>query len=175
MPNAPSDESPIIADPRQVAWRLLLTVHAYACRKIDRELQEAGVLSFDDYDVLLTLNEADGETLRMSELAEAVLLSNSGMSRRVTTLVKSGLVAKTQSKTDARVFRVKLTPKGRRALDQTWEIYKPMIDTVFANFLSKTEAHTMSKMLQTILDGTDLQQHRNLLENNMTDAPKHKR
>lgn len=172
MLNVAPDDLATIVDPRQIAWRLLLTVHAHACRKIDGELQKSKVLSFDDYDVLLTLNEAEGETLRMSELAEAVLLSNSGISRRVTTLVTSGLVAKTQSKSDARVFRVKLTPKGRRALDKTWEKYRPMIDQLFADFLTETEAHTMSKMLQKILDGTGLQQHQNLLQNKMTDAPK---
>lgn len=88
----------------QVAWRLLLTVHAHAYRQIDDELQKSGLLTFNDYDVLLTLNEAPKETLRMSELAEAVLLSNSGMSRRVTTLVNSGLVTRTQSRNDGRVF-----------------------------------------------------------------------
>ena len=44
--------------PQQVAWRLFLTVHALATRRIDGELLAAGVLSFDDYDVLLTVNEA---------------------------------------------------------------------------------------------------------------------
>ena len=42
--------------PQQVAWRLFLTVHALATRRIDEQLLAAGVLSFDDYDVLLTVN-----------------------------------------------------------------------------------------------------------------------
>lgn len=161
-----------MADPRQVAWRLLLTIHAHACRKIDSGLQAAGVLSFDDYDVLLTLNEAQHETLRMSELAQAVLLSNSGISRRVTALVAAGLVTKTQSKNDGRVFRVKLTAKGRRSLTSTWDQYKPMIDEIFSKFLTEKEAHTMATLLQKILSGTGLPQHQNLLGNGMTDAPK---
>lgn len=175
MPTANPQETATEAEPHQIAWRLLLTIHAHAYREIDRELQAAGVLSFDDYDVLLTLNEAENETLRMSELAEAVLLSNSGMSRRVAALVSSGLVTRKQSKSDGRVFRVSLTAKGRRALDKTWEIYRPRIEEIFTKHLSDKEARTMAALLQKVLMGTGLEQHRGLLHEGMTDAPKIRR
>lgn len=172
MPSAATIKLSTAADPRQVAWRMLLTLHAHTVRSIDSGLQRANVLSFDDYDVLLTLNEAENETLRMSDLAEAVLLSNSGMSRRVTALVASGLVTRRKSRNDGRVFRVKLTPKGRRALDETWKLYEPMIDEVFSKFLSESEAVTLGILLQKILNGTGSDKHRGLLENGLTDAPK---
>ncbi|MEP2774851.1 MAG: MarR family transcriptional regulator [Luteolibacter sp.] len=158
----------------QVAWRLLLTVHAHAYRRIDDELQKSGLLTFNDYDVLLTLNEAEKETLRMSELAEAVLLSNSGMSRRVTALVNSGLVTRTQSKNDGRVYWVKLTTKGRKAIVNTWKAYKPLIEDLFSQHLSEAEAKTMAQLLQKVLTGTGLPQYRELLKKHMTDAPKPK-
>jgi len=172
MADTHTPDSATMVDTRQIAWRLLLTFHAHSYRKIDIDLQLAGVLAFDDYDVLLTLNEAKNETLRMSELAEAVLLSNSGMSRRVTALVASGLVTRTQSRSDGRVFRVKLTAKGRKALDATWLCYRPLIDDIFSRFLTVEEATTMAELLQKILDGTGLDRHRDLLKNGMTDAPK---
>jgi DNA-binding MarR family transcriptional regulator len=172
MPATLSTLPATLNDPRQIAWRLLLTVHAHAYRRIDADLQRAGALSFDDYDVLLTLNEAENETLRMSELAEAVLLSNSGMSRRVTALVAAGLVTRKQSERDGRVFRVKLTAKGRKALDATWKRYRPLIDDVFSRFLTEKEALVMAELLQKILHGTGLERHRDLLEKGMTDAPK---
>jgi DNA-binding MarR family transcriptional regulator len=172
MATVKPEEMATAAEPHQIAWRLLLTLHAHAYREIDRNLQAAGVLSFDDYDVLLTLNEVENETLRMSELAEAVLLSNSGMSRRVTGLVGSGLVTRKQSKSDGRVFRVSLTAKGRKALGRTWEIYRPLIEDIFTRHLSDREAHTMAVLLQKVLMGTGLEQHRGLLRKAMTDAPK---
>ena len=172
MPATQSEIKGTQTDPRQVAWRLLLTIHTHTYRRIDADLQRAGVLSFDDYDVLLTLNEAENETLRMSELAEAVLLSNSGMSRRVNTLVDAGLVTRRKSKSDGRVFRVRLTAKGRKALESTWKRYEPLINEVFSQFLSEKDANTMATLLQKILTGTGLPQYRSLLENGMTDAPK---
>lgn len=174
MPLQQMSETHQPTESHQVAWRLLLTVHAHTYRRIDDELQKSGHLSFNDYDVLLTLNEAQNETLRMSELAEAVLLSNSGMSRRVTALVNSGLVTRTQSKNDGRVFWVKITTKGRNAIIRTWRAYKPLIENLFSQHLSTKEAETMALLLQKILNGTGLAQYRSLLEKKMTDAPKPK-
>lgn len=56
------------------AWRLLLTVHAMLTREVDQALRAAGQLSFEAYDVLITLQEAPGGKMRMSDLAGATLL-----------------------------------------------------------------------------------------------------
>lgn len=158
--------------PQHVAWRLFLTVHALACRRIDESMLEAGCLSFDDYDVLLTVNEAEGETLRMSELAEAVLLSNSGMSRRVARLVERGLLHREQSRNDARVFRVRLSRAGKLALDEAWEIYRGMIEDSFIRLVTPAEAMQLGRIFQRVLDRVGTARHRGLLEANVTDAPK---
>lgn len=157
---------------QQVAWRMFLTVHAIATRQIQESLLAADALSFDDYDVLLTLQEADDETLRMSELADAVLLSNSGMSRRVMRLVEQGLLHRTQSRDDGRVFRVSLTRAGRAALTKTWKIYQPLIEEKFASLLTQDEAVTLSAIFQRVLNVIGTERHQGLLAAGLTDAPK---
>ncbi len=159
-------------DSQQVAWRLFLTVHALATRQINESLLAADSLSFDDYDVLLTVNEAVGDTLRMSELAGAVLLSNSGMSRRVARLVERGLLHREQSSHDGRVFRVRLSRTGRAALFETWEIYRELIEQKFAKLITPGEAEVLGVIFQRILVGIGTDQHRGLLEEGLTDAPK---
>lgn len=162
----------IDAQPQQVAWRLFLTVHALAYRRIDEGLLAADCLSFDDYDVLLTVNEAEGETLRMSELAEAVLLSNSGMSRRVARLVERDLLHREQSSHDGRVFRVRLSRAGRKALDKSWNVYSGLIEETFASHLTSTEAKLLGSIFQRVLNRIGTEQHQGLLEAGMTDEPK---
>lgn len=157
---------------QQVAWRLFLTVHALACRQIDDGLRAAGTISFDDYDVLLTVNEAPGEALTMSGLADAVLLSKSGMSRRVTRLVDRGLLLRQQSRSDARVFQVRLSAAGRRALDKAWKVYEPLIEQYFAEMLTNQEAEQIGEVFQRVLDRIGSDSHKHLLKNQMTDAPK---
>jgi len=171
----PAPALPAKAAPQQVAWRLFLTVHALACRRIDAGLLAAGDISFDDYDVLLTLNEAPDETLRMSELAGAVLLSNSGMSRRVARLVERGLLHRAQCQEDGRVFRIRLSRAGRKALEKAWATYSGLIAETFATHLSGPEASVMAELFQRILDRTGNDHHRGLLAAGVTDAPKPRR
>jgi DNA-binding MarR family transcriptional regulator len=160
------------APPQQVAWRLFLTVHALAYRRIDDGLLDKDCLSFDDYDVLLTVNESEGETLRMSELAEAVLLSNSGMSRRVARLVERGLLHRDQCVQDGRVFRVRLSGAGRKALDKAWGVYSGLIEETFASHVSEAEAKSLARIFQRILDRIGSERHRGLLDAGVTDEPK---
>ncbi|MBB5350920.1 DNA-binding MarR family transcriptional regulator [Haloferula luteola] len=157
--------------PQHVAWRLFLTVHALAVRGIDQGLRDHAPLSLDDYDVLLTLQEAPDGSLRMSELAEAVLLSNGGMTRRVARLLEKGYLKKTQSLDDARVFRVGLTRRGRRALEASWVAYRPLIESHFATHLSDAEARQFGEWMQRLLDHLGGPAHRGLLERQVTDAP----
>ena len=170
-PTLPELEAP----PQQVAWRLFLTVHALAYRRIDDGLVSKDCISFDDYDVLLTVNESVGETLRMSELAEAVLLSNSGMSRRVARLVERGLLHRDQCAQDGRVFRVRLSRAGRKALDKAWEVYSGLIEETFASHVNETEAKALARIFQRMLDRIGSERHRGLLAAGVTDAPKRRR
>jgi DNA-binding MarR family transcriptional regulator len=167
-------ETVVSVEPQQVAWRLFLTVHALAYRRIDGGLAQAGCLSFDDYDVLLTVQEAKGETLMMSELAKAVLLSNSGMSRRVARLEERGLLHRDQCQEDGRVFRVRLSKAGLKALNEAWEVYRGLIEESFANHLSDREAKMLGEIFQRILDRIGTEQHRGLLEAGVTDSPQRK-
>ncbi|TAG07423.1 MAG: MarR family transcriptional regulator [Verrucomicrobia bacterium] len=157
---------------QQVAWRLFLTVHALATRRIDSGLLAENCISFDDYDVLLTINEASGETLRMSELAEAVLLSNSGMSRRVARLAERGLLHRDQCAHDGRVFRVRLSKAGRKALENAWLVYRGLIEESFASFVNEDEAVVLGKVFQRILNGIGSDKYQGVLEAQLTDAPK---
>lgn len=160
------------SEPQHVAWRLFLTVHALACRRVDEALSDAGCISFDDYDVLLTVNEAAGETMRMSELAEAVLLSNSGMTRRVARLVERGLLHREQSRSDGRVFRVSLSDAGKKSLDEAWEIYREVLDEAFIRLVTRDEAKRMGRIFQRVLDRIGTENHEGLLDAGVTDAPK---
>ena len=52
-------------------------------------------MSVADYGVLVQLSEEDGGRMRMSELADRLLLSPSGLTRRLDGLVSAGLVERT--------------------------------------------------------------------------------
>ena len=98
------------------AWQALLHAHHHVTRRLDADLRQEHGLSFGDYDVLLRLARATEGCMRMTELADRVMLSPSGLTRVVDRLVKDGLVRRDRFEGDARVMLVGLTDDGRRLL-----------------------------------------------------------
>ena len=97
-------------------WRLFLRAHAQIVRRLESDLMDRHGLPLAWYDVLARLVEADGHRLRMSELADRVMLSPSGLTRLVGRMVEAGLVAREPSESDARGFYAVLTDEGYERL-----------------------------------------------------------
>lgn len=93
-------------------WRSFLRAHAHITRVLETELLAAQRLSLASYDVLVQLSEAPNRRLRMTELADAVLLSRSGVTRLVDRLERSGLVARARVDSDGRGVVAVLTQLG---------------------------------------------------------------
>jgi DNA-binding MarR family transcriptional regulator len=94
------------------AWRAFLRAHAVVTRALEAELLAAEDLSLAAYDVLVQLVEAPQRRLRMTELADAVLLSRSGVTRLVDRLEQSGLVHRCRVEGDGRGVAAELTDAG---------------------------------------------------------------
>ncbi len=139
-------------DTKKAAWRLFLTARARLLDRIDRDLAAAGVLPWDWYDVLLTLEEAEGGTLRMGQLADAVLVSRSGLTRLVDRLEAAGYLRRAHSSTDRRAIDVTITEAGLRERERTWPAYRDAIARHFARFLGPQEARSMAAAFRRMLD-----------------------
>jgi DNA-binding MarR family transcriptional regulator len=98
------------------SWRTFLRAHALVNRALEAELVAEQQLSLAAYDVLVQLYEAPGHRLRMTELADAVLLSRSGVTRLVDRLEKSGLVSRCPVAGDGRGVAAELTETGANRL-----------------------------------------------------------
>src|SRR5215210_698597 len=95
------------------AWRGFLRTYSTLVRELDEELTERHRLPISSYDVLVQLDEAPEGRLRMSALADAVLLSRSGLSRLVTRLEGQGLIERVECAADARGSFAAITDAGR--------------------------------------------------------------
>ncbi len=94
------------------AWRAFLRAHATIIRELESELVAEQRLSLAAYDVLVQLAEAPERRLRMTELADAVLLSRSGVTRLVDRLERAGLVTRARVADDGRGVAAQLTDAG---------------------------------------------------------------
>jgi len=133
------------------AWRTFITAHATVVDLIERDLLEARQLPLSSYDVLLALVEAPDRRLRMHELAQAVVLSRSGLTRLVDRLEHEGLLRRDRSGSDRRATYAVLTLKGFRAFRRAWPIYAQGIVKHFVQYLAQQELATLTEVLERVL------------------------
>ena len=145
------DQRPPRETPGQVAWSMLLQAQARLVRRIDEELAGQDVISTDLYDVLLTVELADGQRVRLSELADRVLLSRSGLTRLVDRCEKLGLLTRERCREDRRGAYAVLTDAGRAALRKAWPLYRGAIERHFVAHLRDGEAEVIGRALARVL------------------------
>jgi DNA-binding MarR family transcriptional regulator len=96
----------------EAAWRAFARAILVVPRLLGAELLETHGLTMAEYSVLMNLSEAPQRSMRMSELAAAVALSGSGLTRVVERLAHQGLVERSRAQTDARGQVAHLTDAG---------------------------------------------------------------
>jgi DNA-binding MarR family transcriptional regulator len=116
------------------------------------ELAAAGVIPSDLYDVLLALDRAPDRRLRLSDLADHVVLSRSGLTRLVDRLEKQGLLRRERCPEDRRGAFAVLTEAGLDALRKAWPVYRDAIERHFVSHLQGEEAITLRRALARVLD-----------------------
>src|SRR5256714_12867261 len=79
-------------DPERAAWTGFLRAHSRITKALDRELAAAHDLPLSEYDVHVQLALTEDGRLRMSDLADAIVLSPSGLTRLGDRLARRGLL-----------------------------------------------------------------------------------
>jgi DNA-binding MarR family transcriptional regulator len=135
------------------AWRGFLRVHAALVRELDRELEEAHGLPLTHYEVLLHLWNAPERRLRMSDLAQSVLLSQSGVTRLVDRLEAAGLVLRAPCAADRRVLYAQLTDAGRARLEEARPTHLAGVRARFLSRFDETELALLAEAWERLQPG----------------------
>jgi DNA-binding MarR family transcriptional regulator len=143
------------ADPRLDTWRTFLHAHAKLTRRLDDELRAAHGLSLAEYDALVQLAQAPGRRLRMSVLADRVLLSRSGITRLVDRLVADGMVERTTCTTDARGAEASLTRAGVDRLRAASTTHLDGVRRYFLDSIDADDRQAVDRGLGHVLAGLD--------------------
>lgn len=94
------------------AWRGFLRIHREITDALNNRLSSRHGLTLLHYGVLITLITVPDRRMRMTDIADRVLTSPSGMTRAVARLADQGLVEREQDADDRRSYLVWLTPAG---------------------------------------------------------------
>jgi DNA-binding MarR family transcriptional regulator len=129
-----------LPDSRELAaWREFLRAHSRLTRMLEAELVTDAQLSLAAYDVLVQLAEAPCRRLRMTDLADALLLSRSGVTRLVDRLERIDLVERSRAAGDGRGVVAGLTERGLARLRAASDVHLAGISRHFATRLDGGE------------------------------------
>ena len=151
QPTRDIPKAPAFTELELDAWRGFLRTHSMLLRELDDELTRQHGLPISSYDVLVQLDEAPEGRLRMSALADAVLLSRSGLSRLVTRLESQGLIERLDCPNDARGSFAAITAKGRERLEEARETHRGGVRERFLSQLSESHQRQLAAAWRRIL------------------------
>jgi DNA-binding MarR family transcriptional regulator len=132
------------------AWQAFLHAHAKVTQALDAELRREQGLTWSEYDVLVRLARAPGRSLRMSDLAQRVMMSPSGLTRVVDHLMHEGLVDRHRDAKDARVVFAELTQKGRERVRRAAQVHLRGIRKHFSGPLTSAQLRSVASALKAI-------------------------
>lgn len=133
------------------AWGAVLQVHAAVVPVLDQKLVAEAGMPLRFYDVLLELAAAPERKLRMSDLADRVVLSRTRVSRLVDEMATAGLLAREQNPQDGRSAYAALTDIGLLRYRQAAPTYLAGIEEHFAQHLEDRELKALAAALTRVL------------------------
>jgi DNA-binding MarR family transcriptional regulator len=121
------------------AWRGTLEVHARVTQQLDAQMHAEHGISVSAYEVLMFLADAPEHRMRMSDIADRVLLSRSGCTRLVDRLVGLGYVTRHAATNDGRGLYAELTAAGLDKIKAARATHHDGIRRFFLDHLTSTD------------------------------------
>jgi DNA-binding MarR family transcriptional regulator len=150
-----SQQTRWLSDDEQAAWRGYLAVLRHVTTSIDRQLHEEAGLPHGYYQILAMLSEAEGRTLRMSQLAEVTMTSQSRISHAVKALEERGWVRRAPCAEDRRGQIATLTDEGMAALVEMAPGHVAAVRRLIFDKLAPAQVAALKDIADTITGGGD--------------------
>ena len=131
----------------------MLRVHSDMTRVLDAELTHRHGLPLTSYEVLLFLADSPDGRMRMSELADSVLLSRSGVTRLVDRLERDGLLKREQCEEDARGYFAAITDRGRALFTEARRTHLAGVRERFLSRFSRDDLRTLGELWEKVPPG----------------------
>jgi DNA-binding MarR family transcriptional regulator len=146
-------EPPRSLDPVQLgAYFALIEVVGLLRHAVEQQLREVGDLSYVQFQLLARLGDSPTGSHRMTDLADGVVYSRSGLTYQAGLLEKAGLVARSPSPDDERSVTVTITDAGRALLAKVLPGHAEVISQLLFAPLSRKDAKALADLLAPVRD-----------------------
>ncbi len=116
---------------------------------MDREFRENTPLDVQRYDIMFHVAEVPGGC-RMTDLADAVVQSKSGLTSVVDRMAAEGLIERRPDPEDRRVIRIVLTKLGERRLAEASAHHRVVVRRLFTERVTDAEARVIVDVLERV-------------------------
>lgn len=130
-----------------VAWRAFIETSARLHTDLDDELRRDAGLTLADYSILVQLSEADGQRLRMRDLAARMAFSSSRLSYQIDSMVKRGWLTRERVSSDRRGSYAALTPLGRSAFRKAAVGHLACVQRMFFDRIDDDDAADLLRIM----------------------------
>jgi DNA-binding MarR family transcriptional regulator len=140
------DAAPL--EPEQLAaYFALMEVSSLLQHAVDQQLREEGGLRYIQFQILAVLGESADGRQRMTDVADRLVHSRSGLTYQVAQLAEAGLVAKAPSPDDERSVVVSLTAEGRALLGRVTNGHVEVVQRHLLASLSNEDVASLGDVL----------------------------
>ncbi|WP_445151338.1 MarR family winged helix-turn-helix transcriptional regulator [Baekduia sp. Peel2402] len=140
-------------DPVQLsAYFALIEVSSLLRHAIEQQLRDAGDLSYVQFQLLARLGDQPTGSHRMTDLADGVVYSRSGLTYQAGLLEKAGLVTRAPSPDDERSITVTITEAGRSRLAQVFPGHIEVVSQMLFEPLSSGDVKKLAGLLEPVRD-----------------------
>ncbi|TQS42675.1 MarR family winged helix-turn-helix transcriptional regulator [Cryptosporangium phraense] len=145
--------SPERLDPTELgAFFALMEVSSLLQHAVDQQLRTDGGLTNVQFKVLMALRETPGGQLRMTDLADSLVVSRSGLTYQAGLLENAGLVVRAPSPEDERSTTVSLTAEGRERIETVLSGHVAVVRRLLIDPLSRAEVSALGDALTRVRD-----------------------
>jgi DNA-binding MarR family transcriptional regulator len=137
-------------DQEMRAWQAFLSAGALIDRRLDQQLKEDAGISHLQYEILVRLSATDDHEMRMTELADALLNSKSGLTYQISQLEKAGLVRRRSCTSDDRAVYAVLTEAGQALLDRAAPGHVALVRELFVDVLTPDQLGAVADGLSEV-------------------------
>src|SRR3954462_11037048 len=141
-------------DPRFRVWYGNFQATMRSLQRIDREVEAATGLPLASIELLVNIAYVNDGRMRMSELADTLLLSRGGAPRLVARLEQAGLVERVIPPDDRRATYAVITAKGMELLERGTPALHKAVDEHYLDCLDDRELDALRSSSLKILEVT---------------------
>jgi DNA-binding MarR family transcriptional regulator len=140
-----------LSSEERAAWSGFIRAHATIVKELDAELRATHGLALSSFDVLVQLSLATNGRMQMHELAEAVHISRSGLTRLVDRLECQGLIERHRGERDPRQVFACITSSGLERLAETTPTHLAGVRRRFLEQLTRTQVRQLAVVWNRLL------------------------